>query len=222
MHVSHNYWPSQALTVFRSCTSSGALLPWPITRCGHSGGTAAVPSCALPTPGWSPPQISIQVIVSLLSGLGLMSSSQWRFPRTSYFQLQFWTPTWLTLLSFALYSSVTPPLLPPSGLPSNYLSVSVCLPRCLPAPVFLGFPCGSAGKESTCNAGDLGSIPELGRSPGEGKGYPFQYSGLENSMDSIVHGVAKSQTGLSDFHFHYLDMLLLLSHFSRVRLCVTP
>ena len=53
----------------------------------------------------------------------------------------------------------------------------------------LEFPCGSAGKESTCNAGDLGSIPRLGRSPGEGKGYPPRYSGLENSMDS--HGVAK-------------------------------
>ena len=47
-----------------------------------------------------------------------------------------------------------------------------------------GFPCGSAGKESACNVGDLGWIPGLGRSPGEGKGYPFQYSGLENSMDS--------------------------------------
>ena len=53
---------------------------------------------------------------------------------------------------------------------------------------------------SACNAGDLGSIPELGISPGEGKGHPLQYSGLENSMDCIVHGVAKSQTGLSDFH----------------------
>ena len=52
----------------------------------------------------------------------------------------------------------------------------------LPTPVFLGFPGGSAGKESTCNAGDLGSIPGLGRSPGEGNGYPVQYSGLENSM----------------------------------------
>ena len=58
----------------------------------------------------------------------------------------------------------------------------------------LGFPCGLAGKESACNAGDLGSIPGLGRSSGEGKGYPLQYSGLENSMDCIVHGVAKSQT----------------------------
>ena len=54
----------------------------------------------------------------------------------------------------------------------------------LPTPVFLGFPCGSAGKESTCNERDWGSITGLGRSPGEGKGYPFQYSGLENSMDS--------------------------------------
>ena len=49
--------------------------------------------------------------------------------------------------------------------------------------IFLGFPGGSAGKESACNVGDLGSIPGLGRSPGEGKGYPLQYSGLENSMD---------------------------------------
>ena len=61
-------------------------------------------------------------------------------------------------------------------------------------PVFLGFPCGSAGKESACNMGDLGSIPGLGRSPGKGNGYPLQYSGLENSMDCIVHGVAKDQT----------------------------
>ena len=50
-------------------------------------------------------------------------------------------------------------------------------------PVFLGFPSGSDSKESTCNPGDLGSIPGLERSPGEGKGYPLQYSGLENSMD---------------------------------------
>ena len=60
--------------------------------------------------------------------------------------------------------------------------------------VFLGFPCGSAGKESAGNAGDLGSISGLGRSPGEGKGYPLQYSGLENSMDCIVLGVKKSWT----------------------------
>ena len=64
----------------------------------------------------------------------------------------------------------------------------------LPTPVFLGFPCGSVGEESTCNEGDLGSIPGLERSPGEEKGYPLQYSGLENPMDCIVHGVAKSQT----------------------------
>ena len=53
----------------------------------------------------------------------------------------------------------------------------------LPTPVFLGFLCGSAGKESSCNVGDLGSIPGLGTSPGEGKGYSLQYSGLENFMD---------------------------------------
>ena len=65
----------------------------------------------------------------------------------------------------------------------------------------MGFPDSSVGKESTCNAGDPGLIPGLGRSPGEGKGYPLQYSGLENSMDCIVHGVTKSRTQLSDFHF---------------------
>ena len=103
-----------------------------------------------------------------------------------------------------------------------------------------GFPEGSAGKESACKAGDpgsvpglgrspgegksyalkyswaslvaqlvknlptmgdLGSIPRLGKSPGEGQGYPLRYSGLENSMDCIVHGVAKSWTRLSGFHF---------------------
>ena len=64
----------------------------------------------------------------------------------------------------------------------------------LPTPVFLSFHCGSAGKESACNTGDLDSIPGMGRCPGEGKGYPLQYSDLENSMDCIVHGVTKSWT----------------------------
>ena len=67
----------------------------------------------------------------------------------------------------------------------------------------MGFPSSSAGKESTCNAGDPSSIP------GEGKGYPLQYFGLENSMDCIVHVVSKSQTLLSDFHYKlYVDFLL--------------
>ena len=62
---------------------------------------------------------------------------------------------------------------------------------------------GSAGEEYACNAGDLGSVPGLGRSPGEANGNPLQYSGLENSMDfCIVHGVTRSQTQLSDFHFY--------------------
>ena len=73
----------------------------------------------------------------------------------------------------------------------------------LPTPVFLGFPGSSAGKESACNAGDLGSNPGLARYPGEGKGYPLQHSDLENQEPCIVHGVAKSWTQLSDFHHHY-------------------
>ena len=71
----------------------------------------------------------------------------------------------------------------------------------LPTPMSLGFPCGSAGKESACNAGDLGSTSGSGRSPGGGNGNPLQHSCLENPMDrgawrAAVHGVAKSRTGL--------------------------
>ena len=85
----------------------------------------------------------------------------------------------------------------------------------LPTPVFLGFPGGSAGKESACNVRDLGSIPGSGRSPEEGNGHPLQYSGLEDSMDCIVHGVAKNQTRLSHFHFSetyygYLGVAIVL------------
>ena len=73
----------------------------------------------------------------------------------------------------------------------------------LPTSVFLGFPGGSDGKEFTCNAGNLGSIPGLGRSPGGGHGNPLQYSCLENPMDrgawqATVHGVGKSRTWLKD------------------------
>ena len=72
----------------------------------------------------------------------------------------------------------------------------------LPTPVFTGFSGGSEGKESICNAGDLGSIPGLGRSPGGGHGNPFQYSCLENPHGKrnpmSVHGIANSQTQLSN------------------------
>ena len=88
-----------------------------------------------------------------------------------------------------------PSLIPGSGM-------LICYRRDrLPTAVFLGFSCGSAGKESACNAGNLGSIPGLGRSLGEGKGYPLQYSGLKHSKDCIAHGVTKSWTRLRVFHF---------------------
>ena len=73
----------------------------------------------------------------------------------------------------------------------------------LPTPVFLGFACGSASKESACNVRELGSVPGLGRTPGERKGYPLQV-GLEGSMDYPVHSVTKSWTRLSNFHFHFI------------------
>ena len=73
----------------------------------------------------------------------------------------------------------------------------------------MGFPGGSDRRESACNARDPASILGSGRSPGEGHGYPLQYSSLENSMDRgawqvTVHGVAKSQTRLNSFHFHFI------------------
>ena len=73
---------------------------------------------------------------------------------------------------------------------------------------------GSNGKESACHAGDLGLIPGLRRSPEDGKGYPLWYSDLENSMDCIIHGVTRSRTRLSDFHFHYYlqDIVVILEH----------
>ena len=84
----------------------------------------------------------------------------------------------------------------------NSLRIETVSSSCLKHPWYLasrkgfhrGFPGSSFGKESTCNAGDPGWIPGLGRSPGEGQGYLLYYSGLENSMDSIDHGVAKRQT----------------------------
>ena len=72
-----------------------------------------------------------------------------------------------------------------------------------------GFPCGSAGKESARDSGDLGLIPGLGRSSGEGKGNPLQYAGLEDSMDCIIHWITKSQTWLSDFHFHFFHWIII-------------
>ena len=77
----------------------------------------------------------------------------------------------------------------------------------------LGFPGKSAGRESTCNVGELDSVPELGRCPGEGNGYPLQYYGLDNSMNSIVYGVAKSWIRLSDIHFHGLSYSLEIAQF---------
>ena len=102
----------------------------------------------------------------------------------------------------------------------------------LPTPIFLDFPGGSAGKESNCNAGDLGLIPGLRRSPGEGKGYPLQYSCLENFMELsrtdpyTVHGVTKSRTWghkESDMterlslHFHFQLPLYLVKPFAPFR-----
>ena len=96
---------------------------------------------------------------------------------------------------------------------NNTKSSKVCIAHYAFIYIILGFPGGSDGKESTCNVGDLGSILGLGRLHGEGKGYPLQYSGRENSMKYRVHVVAKSWTQLSDFHFHISSYLIFILAF---------
>ena len=102
--------------------------------------------------------------------------------------------------NLCINSSAVPGLNPPAMQETSWIRRIRWRRDRLPTPVFLGFPCGSASKESACNEGNMGSIAGLGTSR-EGKGYPLQYSGLENSMDCIVHGVTKSWTWLSNFHF---------------------
>ena len=100
----------------------------------------------------------------------------------------------------------------PPGIQVKRLPFVVEKERCIS-------PGDTTGKESTCNVGDLGLIPGLGRSPGEGNRNPLQYSGLENSVDYVVHGIAKSQTRLSDFHFS-LFLKVRLSPPSCYRECI--
>ena len=114
------------------------------------------------------------------------------FPRTQ------WTLSWWTFLLFSWWEYTESPKLftwCPSSSTFFFKCISVCP---------LGFRCGSAGKESTCNAGDLGSIPGLGRSPGEGKGYPLQYSGLENSMDCRKESDTTKRLSLSSISFTFV------------------
>ena len=114
-----------------------------------------------------------------------------------------YSSTFFHLLShlWSIRHSTNPVLVKPKFKLKGFIPALSCIWGVLPG--------GSAGKESTCKAGDLGSIPGLERSPGEGKGFPLQYSSLENSTDT-VHRVAKSWTGLSDFDFHFTGVLLLL------------
>ena len=104
-------------------------------------------------------------------------------------------------ISISVYIYISLYILPDSHRQNGLRYISIYL--YLSISISRGFPGGSAGKESACNVRGLGTIPELGRSLGEGNGYPLQYSGLENTMDYIVHGVAKSRTQLSNFHFHF-------------------
>ena len=132
---------------------------------------------------------------------------------------------WRYLRSEVLKNKKTPDLKMITGTKILTLSTLFCPPLSKRFPgkilVYKGFPCGSDGKESARNAGDLGSIPGLGRSPGEGKGYPLQYSGLENSpwghkeSDTTerlsLHSQRHSEQPLSYIGFTKRALLLLCS-----------
>ena len=122
------------------------------------------------------PQMWYILLLTLPRNLGIMITLRWA--QTQLGPISFW------LIENNLF----------------ILHLHSCGGLTVPEGVILGFPAGSAGKESACNVGDLGLIPGLGRSPGEENGYPLQYSDLENLMNCVVHRVAKSRTQLSDFH----------------------
>ena len=157
----------------------------PLCTCSHCGRCYSVPHW--PTAFEMHPDLGEFKSSMLESSISKRASSQSR-----HWLAPLFIQTYLLKGYLCTCSSGDPSSIPESGRSTG---------EGIPTPVFLAFPCGSAGKESTCNAGNLGSIPELGRFPGEGKGYPLQCSGLENFMDCIVHGVGKSWTQLSDFHF---------------------
>ena len=144
-----------------------------------------------------PPWIRIEVEMqsgfrssSNLSGIRKLNVSMWE---VSYvFFLTKYSPFFKTLVRASFSTASLISQLVKNRTPVRFLGQDICWRRDrLPTPVFLGLPCGSAGKESACNEGDLGFIPGLERSPEGGKDYPLQCSGLEKSMNWIVHGVAK-------------------------------
>ena len=164
MHFSRNYQPSQAFTVFKSPTSSGASA----SLAPHSPWSLHLHCCSLQLcsthtrPGPSSDFHIGYCFTSFKSWLdGIFSV---KLSQNILFPFAALNP-YLADVIVICFIFLCNTLLHASGLPSNHLSVSVCLPRHLPTPVFLGFPCDSAGRESTCNAGDLGLIPGLGRLP---------------------------------------------------------
>ena len=188
---------------FSSCPqsfpASGSFpMSWLFTPGGQSIGASASASV-----------LALNIQGSFPSGLtclsSLLSKGLWRvFSNVTAQRHQFFSPQpslWSSFPDSSVGKESTCNSGDPGSIPAWGRSAGEGMGY--PVPVFLGFPCGSAGKESACNEGDLGLIPGLGRCPGEGKGCPLQYSGLENSTDCIVHGVAKSWTWLSDFHFHF-------------------
>ena len=152
--------------------------------------------------------------MSIFWGLGYRVPSFWEvLPSLLQGTCEIWV--WFKNLCFRCYNWCDPNLQEGQAV----ATISQKTPSCLlifqvgQASLFAVclFPCDSAGKESISNVGDLGSVPRLGRFPGEGKGYPLQLSGLENSMDCIVHGITKRQTWLSNFHFSVLwDVFLIV------------
>ena len=166
----------------------------------HWVGDAIQPS--LPLLPTSPPALNLSSISVFLfqwvSSLHQVAKVAELLASASVFpmNIQGWFPLGLTGLMSLLSKGLSRVFCSTTGWKHQFFSLLYG-----PSLTSVGFPCGSAGKESACNVGDLGLIPGLGKSPGEGKGYPLQYSGPENFMDCMVHEVAKSWKWLGDFNF---------------------
>ena len=213
-------WQSAQLFATSWTVARQAPLSMEFPRQEYWSGLPCPPTGDLPNPGIELPSLMSLALAGRFFTSSIICKAQesvWKWKWVTQSCLTLCNPTDCIVhgvLQARILEWVVLPFSRGSSQPRDLTQVSWIAGRCFTvwatkeAPctylvtIFLvmGFVGGSADKESACNAGNLGLILELGRSPGERKDYTLQFSGLENSMDYIVHGVTKSWTRLSDFH----------------------